>query len=362
MSSEPIPSATSSHLITQEKKRSDARRTFWRILTTFDAAKLTPYQALRNSIGVALPLIAGYLLGMPRGGLAVASGALNVSYSDGGDPYPARARRMLASSLLCAVAVIAGSFSGGHAFSAVLTATLWAFVAGMSVAIGGSAPDLGVISLVTVLIYAAQPLTPRQSAYAGVLALGGGLLQTALSVALWPVRRYSPERRALGNFYLELANSPALPLLATAAPMASVNSARAEEAMSGLSRDAAVESLRYRALFDQASRIRLSLLMILRLRLRMERENPAYPPIEIIAKYLAAAVNVLSRIGNSLLDTPSSPPPGELDALNVWTAKLRELLVAAPHSFLSATAKQARYQMDALNGQLRAASDLENRA
>ena len=79
----------------------------WRVVTRFDAAKLSPYLALRNSMGVALPLIVGYGIEMPRGGLVVASGALNVAYSDGSDPYLQRAKRMLASSAICAVAVLA---------------------------------------------------------------------------------------------------------------------------------------------------------------------------------------------------------------------------------------------------------------
>ena len=113
---------------------------------------------------------------MPRGGLVVASGALNVSYSDGSDPYSARVKRMLASSVICAVAVFAGAISGKHQIIAIVLATVWAFIAGMFVAVGGAAPDLGVISLVTLLIYAAQPLTPRQAAISGVLALAGGLV------------------------------------------------------------------------------------------------------------------------------------------------------------------------------------------
>ena len=36
---------------------------------------MQPQMALRNTAGVILPLIAGYALGMPRGGLAMASGA-----------------------------------------------------------------------------------------------------------------------------------------------------------------------------------------------------------------------------------------------------------------------------------------------
>src|SRR5882672_3553661 len=108
-----------------------AARTFWRILTRFDSSKMQPYQALRNTIGVVLPLIVGYALSKPRGGLAVAIGALNVSYSDGSDHYAARAKRMLLSSVLCATAVFAGAISGSNHVVAVLIASLWAFVAGL---------------------------------------------------------------------------------------------------------------------------------------------------------------------------------------------------------------------------------------
>src|SRR5437016_1190660 len=174
-----------------------AARAFWRVLTRFDSSKLSPYMALRNSIGVVLPLIVGFALDMPRGGVVVASGALNVAYSDGSDSYTQRAKRMLSSSALCAMAVLLGGLSGNHNATAVTIATLWAFAAGMLVAAGTTAADLGVISLVTLLIYAAQPLTPRQALISSGLALCGGILQTALSVALWPVQRYEPERRAL---------------------------------------------------------------------------------------------------------------------------------------------------------------------
>src|SRR5207302_956514 len=98
-----------------------------------------------------------FALNMPRGGVVVASGALNVAYSDGSDPYAQRAKRMLSSSVLCSLAVLLGALSGSHNAAAVIIATLWAFAAGMFVAVGTTAADLGVISLVTLLIYAAQP-------------------------------------------------------------------------------------------------------------------------------------------------------------------------------------------------------------
>jgi len=119
----PVPITASQH--------EGAARAFWRVLTRFDSAKLSPYLALRNSIGVLLPLLAGFTLNMPRGGVVVASGALNVAYSDGSDPYAQRAKRMLSSCALCALAVLLGALSGSHNAAAVIIATVWAFAAGM---------------------------------------------------------------------------------------------------------------------------------------------------------------------------------------------------------------------------------------
>ena len=45
--------------------------------------------ALRNALGVAMPLAIGIALGNPSGGVMAATGALNVAFSDGKDPYAA---------------------------------------------------------------------------------------------------------------------------------------------------------------------------------------------------------------------------------------------------------------------------------
>src|SRR2546427_6547274 len=334
-------------------------RAFWRVLTRSDSSKLPPYLALRNSVGVVLPLATGFALNMPRGGVVVASGALNVAYSDGSDPYAQRAKRMLSSSVLCALAVLFGALSGSHNAAAVIIATAWAFAAGMFVAAGSTAADLGVISLVTLLIYAAQPLTSHQALISSALALGGGLLQTALSVALWPVRRYEPERRALANFFLELARSAQQPLSATSAPPATIHSTQAQEALSGLDRETSIEAVRYRALLSQAERIRLSLLMLSRLHLRMRRESPVHSGVQILGEYLKETAQVLQAIGNALLSgIPAEASTDILAACESLTLRLRQEAENLPASFLAAVARDARFQMDALNGQLRAALDL----
>jgi uncharacterized membrane protein YccC len=331
----------------------------WQTLTLFDSSKLAPYMAVQNSVGVLLPVIAGFALNMPRGGVVVASGALNVAYSDRSDPYAQRAKRMLSSSVLCALAVLLGALSGNHNAAAVLIATVWAFSAGMFVAAGTTAADLGVISLVTLLIYAAQPLTTRQALISSALALGGGLLQTTLSVALWPIQRYEPERRALSTLFLELARAAEQPLSATSAPPATVHSMQAQEALSGLDHETSIEAVRYRALLSQAERIRLSLLMLSRLRLRMQRESPDHSGVQVLRDYLQKAAQALQAIADSLATGKTADGAGEiLAASEAYTVLLRQKTENLPASFLAAVVKDARFQMDALNGQLRAALDL----
>ena len=358
ISSKPLPQATAT-ATTSPPAHEGFARAFWRALTRFDSSKLNPYMALRNSTGVVLPLIVGFAMNMPRGGLVVASGALNVAYSDGSDPYPQRAKRMLSSSVLCAVGVLCGALSGNHNIAAVIIATLWAFAAGMFVAAGTTAADLGVISLVILLIYSAQPLTTDQALISSALALGGGLLQTALSVALWPVQRYEPERRTLAALFLELVRAAEQPLNATSPPPATIQSARAQEALSGLDRETGLEAVRYRALLTQAERIRLSLLMLSRLHLRMQRESPAHSGVRILDDYLKKAAQALQAIGDSLQSgIPATAGKEILAACEAYTELLREETDKMPATFLAAVAKDARFQMDALNGQMRAALDL----
>src|SRR5437660_4707621 len=266
---------------------------------------------------------------------------------------------MLSSSALCAMAVLLGALSGSPNVAAVIMSTVSAFAAGMLVAAGTTAADLGVISLVTLLIYAAQPLTAHQALLSCALALGGGLLQTALSVALWPVRRYEPERRTLAKFFLELSRAAEQPLSTTSGPPATIHSTQAQETLCGLDGETGVEAVRYRALLSQAERIRLSLLMLSRLHLRMQRESPAHSGVQILGDYLKKAAQALQKISNSLNSgTPVEACKEVLAACETLTLRLRQEADSLPTSFLAAVTRDARFQMDALNGQLRAALDL----
>ena len=331
----------------------------WQIVTHVDRSKINVWQAARNALGVVAPLVVGQFLGMPRGGLAMASGALNVSYSDGSDPYARRAKRMLASTLWCSVAVLIGGLTAHSNVISVLAATVWAFIAGMLVALGTTAADVGVISTVVLVIYSAQPLTPLQAAQAAGLALCGGLLQILLSIALWPVRRYEPERRSLATLYSELARIATHPSEATSSPLGTRAIVQAHDALSNLATDTSLAALRYRSLLSQGERIRLSLVTLARLRHRLTRENAFHPAIAALDQYRENTACLLEAIAQSL--TTGKEPGLEADRLVLGMAlaqKLEPDLSAATQSFSNAVLRDVKFQADALGGQMRAVFEL----
>ena len=181
------------------------RSSFWSTLTAFDRTRLAPAVAVRNAIGVAIPLAAGIAAGNPVAGVMGATGALDVAFSDGSDPYLHRGRRMLTAALFVSLAVFAGRLYGrDHALIIALEAT-GALVVGLLVAVDQTTADIGTITLVTLIVFAASAAPFGKAIASALLALAGGCVQTTLSLALWPVRRYAPESRALGALYTELA-------------------------------------------------------------------------------------------------------------------------------------------------------------
>ncbi len=299
---------------------------------------------------------------MPRGGLAMASGALNVSYSDGSDPYARRAKRMLASTAWCSIAVLLGGLTAHSNTVAVIVATLWAFAAGMLVSLGTTAADVGVISAVVLLVYSAQALTPMQALQAAGLALAGGLLQIMLSIALWPVRRYEPERRSLAALYFELTRIATHPSEATSAPPGTKEIAQAHDALSGLTTDTSLSALRYRSLLSQAERIRLSLTTLTRLRFRLARENTHHPAMATLDQLRANAATLLRAIAVSLESGKEINLEAGRLLLGAALGEQRPAQVKEATSFSNAVLRDVKFQADALGGQLRAAVELSRNA
>jgi uncharacterized membrane protein YccC len=339
-------------------KQGNAWTAFWRSVVRFQSDKVAPWLAVRNTLGVVLPLAVGVATGEVSSGLVACTGALNVAFSDSDEPYAQRARRLLAASALVGLAVFAGSLTGASPVIAVPVDAAWAFAVGMLVALSTTAADLGAVSLVTLVVFAAVPQPLERAMFAGLLAFGGGLLQTLLAVMVWPLRRYVPERRVLGELYLELGRAAALPVRVMHAPPASAQITQAQQRLAALDRDHSIESERYRMLLSQAERTQLSLLALGRFRARMEREQPGSATAGIVQRYFEVSARVLAAIGNALVAGEAAQPGAEyLEELATLAEVLRDQ--SPPDSAaMAALQRDARLQMDALAGQLRAALDL----
>jgi uncharacterized membrane protein YccC len=307
---------------------------------------------------VALPLAAGYLWGSMAGGLIVSSGALNVCFTDGDDPYRQRGRRMILGTLLVGLAVLIGTLSGHDAVVSIGIAGVWAFAAGMMVAISQVATDMGVTTLVTLIVFSAQPLDPHRALTAGLLAIAGGLFQTILALALWPVQRFNPERQALANLFDELARAAALPTVVSEAPPASVQATAAHNTLATLAAVHSVEADRYRSLLNQAERMRLSLLTLARLRVRIGREEEEGAETAALDRFFELCSRILAGIGRSLRsNTAVDANPDVLEQIDALAEALR-VVGPSRSAAVSAQLVDVLHQMDGLTGQLRSSVEL----
>ena len=330
-------------------------KAFWQTIQRLDKSKVNgQWMAVRNSLAVMLPLGIGIALHHSLAAVALATGALNVSYSDGRDPYAQRARRMLAWSLLGAVAVFTGSVTGKYHLAAIVMAAAWAFVAGMLVSISSRAGDLGLNTLVVLIVFAARgALSPHGALIAASLMAAGGLLQTLFALLLWPVHRYEPERRAIAKVYLDLANEidprnnvqPGTPLKALPADV--------QDVISALGRDHSIDGERFRLLFDQVDRLRLSVYALARLRSELSHDERRHEHSvnfsANIDELLATASALLDITGKCLLRGGPADTDDSLRKLIRLTQESQANKKKEP----TALASEIASAVDMLAGQLR---------
>src|SRR4051812_6251973 len=162
--------------------------------------------ALRCTIGVAIPLVVGLVLRQPSISAFGAVGAVSVGFGSFQGAYRSRAAVMVYAAVGMALSIFVGSIAGHSDIAAVVAASVAAFTSGMLVAVGPSAAFVGLQCVVAVLIAGGFPSGLAEAALRAIIVFGGGLVQTLLVVIIWPLRRFSTERRSLGAVFRALAS------------------------------------------------------------------------------------------------------------------------------------------------------------
>jgi len=272
-----------------------------------DLSQSNPLVALRNAAGLVLPLVGGALTGNLAAGVAASIGALQVAFADRPGPYRLRAARMLGIAGLAGVtAALAAAFGHSTVATAALLAVL-GFVAGLLLVAGPSATQAGIASTAAALVLGHLPQSPAAAAGTGLLVMLGGVVQTALAVAAWPLGRHRPERLALAALYRQLAALAADPVGEASVPVTPAID-EASAVLRGVGHDHGPSVEAYRVLLDEATRARRDILVLSGYAGRLATR----PTAQVIRSELAAASTTLTAVADGLVagDLSGLPPAG----------------------------------------------------
>jgi uncharacterized membrane protein YccC len=321
-----------------------------------DAARLDrtqsdPVVSARNAIGVVAPLVVGALTGSASAGLAATIGALQTAFADRPGPYRLRMLRMLGTALAAALTSGLAVVASRSEVASVALLLVLGFVAGLLLAGGPSATQVGVAGVAAALIIGHLPNPASAAVHVGLLVLAGGAFQALLAVAAWPLRRHGPERRALAGLYRELAAAARSELGTTAGPPVGDTLTAVRAVLYGLGSDHGPSVEAYRVLLDEAERVRREVVVIGGLAERLA--DAGRSEAELVRRAARAAADVLDEVAAAL----QFGRPVREDVLAGARAEIRravEALTSEASAEPAYTARAAAGRLRALSGQLRA--------
>lgn len=165
-----------------------------------------PWAAVaRSSAALAVPLAAGFAADRPMYGALASMGALSGVIGDTADAYRMRILNIAVPQLFGALGIMIGTFAYGTGWTAVAVLTAIGLVSGMMSTIGAVASVSGLLLLLNSVVGAGLPM-PDPWWVAPLLLTLGGLFVLALTLLAWPFRRKLPERVAVADTYLAVAD------------------------------------------------------------------------------------------------------------------------------------------------------------
>jgi uncharacterized membrane protein YccC len=292
-----------------------AKHIFFSVLSV-DFTRFEPLSALRCTIGVGVPLVVALSLHQSGAGVFIAVGAVSVGFGSFQGAYRSRAMTMVFASVGMAISIFVGSLFGYSTPLSAIVAAVWGFAAGLLVALGPPGGYTGLQCAVAAIVAGAYPADLSGATSRAALVLLGGAIQTFFVVAVWPLRRFSAERKIVGRVYRSLADyARRLPAVGTTTPPdphVFADAGAVHDDPHPFAR--AHEVLVFQALLDEAERLRTGLAS---LSISPARGHPrVVAPLAALLTEIAAAV----QEGRA----PSAAPL-EWDTLNSAAAELRQL-------------------------------------
>ena len=171
-----------------------------------DRAGLRPVTAARATAGVVLPLVVGIAAGYPAAGATAAFGALSV-----GIPLvTAGPRTPVGTMLATSVGMAAGHLHRRRVSGLVppvhlIVLAAAGFGAGLLVAAGRGATQVGVNATIALLVFGRLAAGPGIAALHATWVLAGGLIQLGLGIVVRSQRPLRSQREALAAGYEALA-------------------------------------------------------------------------------------------------------------------------------------------------------------
>ncbi len=267
-------------------------------VVSFDRSAIEPGYALRCTVGVAIPLMIGVMLGHPALGVSASIGAFITGFTSLQGIYRTRLGAVLAAALGMAAASFIGALAAGSSPAIVVATALAAYACATLGQIGPIAATVSLNSFVAFLLFSSQPLAPAAALAQSALVFGGGTIQAFLLLLVWPAARLSVERTALADVYDNLAEyaqsiAGGSPILPPITPFATARQVLADPQPFARS----AEMARFRRLLEDTEAIRKQLAGIA----TATADAPA-------ARELAGAVAARLRALASTLAGRAEPP------------------------------------------------------
>ena len=225
-------------------------------------SRLAVASAVPSAAGYSVPLVAGLAAGHVADGVAASAGALIVGFANLGGRYRVRSATLLAATLAAGVAALAGGQAGPSGPATVVLMSVWGFAAGLLVSLGTRAAFVGMLSAWALLLTGDLNLHGSAVLHEAWLITAGGLIQTVIVIAAWPLRPFAAERRAVADAYRALAACARAPGTAAFQSAAAALTAATETVGAGPALPGERGTLR--ALVEQGEWVRLELAAVAR--------------------------------------------------------------------------------------------------